>query len=302
MNVAATAVTWPLTWDESREPLDARPASNVGSRFVDIISKVGARVLTCQCDRGVPECFHCVRSGWKCDGYPPQVQFHAETFTVRESGSQSSPSSPRKSPSPSQSKSSSGPVVGPSLAARHTASGSDLKSPESNSFDAESKAPQQLRVSADINSGCQAQGVSWLSIPSIRSTLSLSQNAAASRFSAEHLSPSIPMRLQLCFFGSYIRFIPSRIGHSQALDLAVSCLSQAHSMRLQAQPSTDAVVRGNKTYGIALQVLQKSINDTSKAFEPELLCTAELLATYEVRSSTPRWKPIGLMSSIDDNE
>jgi hypothetical protein len=282
MNVAVTAVTWPLTWDESREPLDARPASNVGSRFVDITSKVGARVLTHQCDRGVPECFHCVRSGWKCDGYPPQVQFHAETFNIRESGSQSSPSSPRKSPSPSRSKSSSAPVIGPSLTASHTTFGSDLKVSETNGVDAKSQAPQQLRVSADKNSG-QVQGVSGLSNPSIQPALSLSQNVAASKFSAEHLSPSIPMRLQLCFFGSYIRFIPPRIGHNQALDLAVSCLSQAHSMRLQAQPSADAVVRGNRTYGIALQVLQKSINDASTAFEPEILCTAELLATYEVR-------------------
>lgn len=73
------------------------------------------------------------------------------------------------------------------------------------------------------------------------------------------------------------------MGHNKALDLAISCLSQAHSMRLQAEPSSEAVVRGNRTYGVALQVLQQSINDPSSAFEPELLCTAELLATYEVR-------------------
>lgn len=73
------------------------------------------------------------------------------------------------------------------------------------------------------------------------------------------------------------------MGHNRALDLAISCLCQAHSMRLQAEPSSEAVVKGNRTYGVALQALQQSINDPSKAFEPELLCTAELLATYEVR-------------------
>lgn len=109
------------------------------------------------------------------------------------------------------------------------------------------------------------------------------------------------MRLQLCFFGSYIRFIPARMGHNKALDLAVSCLCQAHSMRLRPKPSPEAILRGNKTYGVALQTLQKFIMDSTLAFEPELLCTTELLATYEVKLSPTRSK-LALTSSIDDNE
>jgi hypothetical protein len=90
------------------------------------------------------------------------------------------------------------------------------------------------------------------------------------------------MRLQLCFLGSYLHFIPSRIGQNKALELAVSCLCQAHNMRLQSKPSADMILKGNKTYGVALRMLQKYLADQSLTFEPELLCTAELLATYEV--------------------
>jgi hypothetical protein len=258
-------------------------------------------VLTYQCDRGVPECFHCVRSGWKCDGYPPQVQFHAETFKVLESGLTPSPSFSPKSPSPSRSKPRSKSVAGPSLSASLTGFGTDLVSLESERSEDKSPLSQRLRVSADANLGCQIQKASATSVPSSRPSSSPSQDVASKYFS-EHLSPSIPMRLQLCFFGSYIRFIPSRIGHNKALDLAVSCLCQAHSMRLQPEPSREAIVRGNRTYGIALQVLQQYINYPCMAFEPELLCTAELLATYEVRLFVTRCMTPGLTSSADDNE
>jgi hypothetical protein len=105
----------------------------------------------------------------------------------------------------------------------------------------------------------------------------------ARRLALENLSPDVPMRLQLCLFGSYIRFIPSRIGHNKALDLAVSCLCQAHSMRLQPEPNQDIILKGNKLYGVALKTLQQSLSNPALAFEPELLCATELLATYEVR-------------------
>jgi hypothetical protein len=244
-------------------------------------------VLTHQCDRGVPECFHCVRSGWKCDGYPPQVQFHAETFHVTESGSSSSPSSSPNSPSPSRSKPGFKPAVMPFMVDSLHAFGSDLETLKFNASGNKSSGIRRSRLPVDANLIAQVQRPVCLSpVPFTRPSLSPSQNAA-SKLSSEHLSPDIPLRLQLCFFGSYIRFIPSRIGHNKALDLAVSCLCQAHSMRLQPKPSPEAIVRGNKTYGFALQALQKFITDPSLAFEPELLCTTELLATYEVRLSCP---------------
>lgn len=261
----------------------------------------GARVLTYQCDRGVPECFRCVRSGWKCDGYPPQVQFHAETFSVLEPGSSASPSSSPNTPPPSRSKSRPKSVAGQPLTGSFTAFGPDLKSLEWIVSDERSTPFQQLQISADARSRSQVQNVFSTPIPATRPALSPSEDSAL-KFSSEHLSPGIPMRLQLCFFGSYIRFIPSRIGHNKALDLAVSCLCQAHHMRLQSEPSTEAIVRGNRTYGVALQVLQKFINEPSMAFEPEILCAAELLATYEVRLLPPHRKTAGLMLSADDNE
>lgn len=242
-------------------------------------------MLTYQCDRGVPECYHCVRSGWKCDGYPPQVQFHAETFNLPESGSHASSSAHIKSPSPSRSKS--GSKLTTNSGQRNlAASRPGLSLPILNTG-AQSKEFQAASGPVSINPGYSLQIESLSPALSLYPPLPFGQDVAASKFSSEHLSPTIPMRLQLCFFGSYIRFIPSRIGHNKALDLAVSCLCQAHSMRLQAAPSPEAVVKGNKLYGVALQALQECIHDPLRAFQPELLCAAELLATYEVQPLTP---------------
>jgi hypothetical protein len=68
-------------------------------------------------------------------------------------------------------------------------------------------------------------------------------------------------------------------------------------MRLQPEASSESIVRGNKTYGAALHILQKFITDPSLSLEPELLCMTELLATYEVTLSAPRYEMVRLISS-----
>jgi len=75
-------------------------------------------------------------------------------------------------------------------------------------------------------------------------------------------------------------FIPARLGTSNALDMAVRCLTVHH---LGITQGNEEIVRhGRYAYGKALCNLQKAINDPGEALSSETLCATMILSIYEV--------------------
>jgi hypothetical protein len=75
-------------------------------------------------------------------------------------------------------------------------------------------------------------------------------------------------------------FIPSRLGRSRALDLAVRCLTVHH---LGVTECSEQIIRhGRFDYGKALCSLQKAVYDPVEAMRSETLCATMILCIYEV--------------------
>jgi hypothetical protein len=75
-------------------------------------------------------------------------------------------------------------------------------------------------------------------------------------------------------------FIPARLGTSNALDMAVRCLTVHHLGIMQG--NKEIVRHGRYAYGKALCNLQKAINDPGEALSSETLCATMILSIYEV--------------------
>ena len=81
-------------------------------------------------------------------------------------------------------------------------------------------------------------------------------------------------------FGSFIRGVPSRIGHNAALDAAVACLVNAHTSMIHNKCASE--VANPVLYLRAVQTLQASLEDPLQGMSPTTLCASVLLGLVEV--------------------
>lgn len=80
---------------------------------------------------------------------------------------------------------------------------------------------------------------------------------------------------------AYIDFLPSRSGHSLALDSAIQCL--VAGLRDLALPAAyQSSIKTLACYSRALEALQDSLSQPRQRFSSETLCATQLLGIFEV--------------------
>ena len=80
--------------------------------------------------------------------------------------------------------------------------------------------------------------------------------------------------------GSFIFYIPSRLGHCQALDDATECICSTYISILQ--PAIQRTQPDRRQYFMAIKSLRKCILDKRQALSSNVLAAAVLLSWYEV--------------------
>lgn len=86
----------------------------------------------------------------------------------------------------------------------------------------------------------------------------------------------------LRFHGSYLHFIPARLGRNPALDAAVSCLC---AMYIDTQAKTASTRRtATRRYVQSLQALRLCVEDPQVRLQSETICVSILMQLCEVRS------------------
>jgi hypothetical protein len=100
----------------------------------------------------------------------------------------------------------------------------------------------------------------------------------------DHLDEKKPPGMQIHNLGSFFPFIPSRLGHSRALDDAVQCICTAYSALLCSNGS--AIGQDRREYYRALRSLRLACLDKDEFLSSNVLCAAVLLSWYEVRPPT----------------
>ena len=91
------------------------------------------------------------------------------------------------------------------------------------------------------------------------------------------LTSTKPHGQSLGQLGSFIHFIPARVGHNDCLDAAVKCLCSAYSTFLSSNGPADS-----KCYPKALQSLRQCLFNDEAALSSEVLCAVVCLSWYEV--------------------
>lgn len=86
--------------------------------------------------------------------------------------------------------------------------------------------------------------------------------------------------LQMSVFGHFIQEVPSRIGHSPALDAAVAVLINAHTSLMFKKSSNDVV--SINLYLRAIKMLQCCLEDSREGMSTNTLCASVLLGLVEV--------------------
>lgn len=82
--------------------------------------------------------------------------------------------------------------------------------------------------------------------------------------------------MNLAELGSFLLHVPSRIGHSQALDDAVTCIVYAFQIHCGRD------IGARKRYAKALVSLRRSLEDEKECKSAETLGAAMTLYNYEV--------------------
>jgi hypothetical protein len=96
----------------------------------------------------------------------------------------------------------------------------------------------------------------------------------------DHLEENNPPGMTIRNLGSFFPFIPSRLGHSRALDDAVQCICTAYSALLCSNGS--AIGQDRREYYQALRSLRLACQDKDEVLSSNVLCAAVLLSWYEV--------------------
>jgi hypothetical protein len=119
--------------------------------------------------------------------------------------------------------------------------------------------------------------------PAGKNLFSISTNPTESSLLVQlidHLDDKKPIGMQIRNLGSFFPFIPSRLGHSRALDDAVQCICTAYSALLC---SNEAVIgQDRREYYRALRSLRLACQDKNEVLSSNVLCAAILLSWYEV--------------------
>ncbi|KAJ4984708.1 hypothetical protein SVAN01_09822 [Stagonosporopsis vannaccii] len=106
-----------------------------------------------------------------------------------------------------------------------------------------------------------------------------SQQHELSRALIASISASGTKGLQMSLFGPFIQEVPSRIGHSPALDAAVAVLINTHTSLMYKQTSNDVV--GINLYLRAIKTLQSCLEDPREGMSTNTLCASVLLGLVE---------------------
>ena len=96
----------------------------------------------------------------------------------------------------------------------------------------------------------------------------------------DHLDDNKPPGMAIRNLGSFFPFIPSRLGHSRALDDAVQCICTAYSALLCS--SRLVIGQDRREYYQALRSLRLACLDNNEVLSSNVLCAAILLSWYEV--------------------
>ena len=96
----------------------------------------------------------------------------------------------------------------------------------------------------------------------------------------DHLEDNKPPGMTIRNLGSFFPFIPSRLGHSRALDDAVQCICTAYSAVLCSNGSL--IGQDRREYYQALRSLRLACQDKDEVLSSNVLCAAVLLSWYEV--------------------
>src|SRR5690242_1731722 len=107
-----------------------------------------------------------------------------------------------------------------------------------------------------------------------------SQQHELSRALIASISASGSIGLQMSLFGPFIQEVPSRIGHSPALDAAVAVLINTHKSLMYKQTSNNVV--GINLYLRAIKTLQSCLEDSREGMSTNTLCASVLLGLVEV--------------------
>jgi len=94
------------------------------------------------------------------------------------------------------------------------------------------------------------------------------------------LEEDMNLGMKIQTLGSFIFYIPSRLGHSQALDDATECFCTTYISALK--PGGSRSKQDRHQYFMALKSLRQSILDENQALSSNVLAAAVLLSWYEV--------------------
>ncbi|KUJ18075.1 uncharacterized protein LY89DRAFT_36969 [Mollisia scopiformis] len=93
------------------------------------------------------------------------------------------------------------------------------------------------------------------------------------------LFPLHHMTLQLSILGSWLWYVPKRLGNNMVLDSAARALSLAHFARLSMQEA--ATINSLESYSQALTSLSKALNRPDTRYSSEIVAATMLLGLFE---------------------
>ncbi|KAJ9618575.1 hypothetical protein H2204_012994 [Knufia peltigerae] len=138
---------------------------------------------------------------------------------------------------------------------------------------------QQIRGSSSDHGHHGAGKSSTTMIPP---TVPLSQAARLAASLAEALDWPSEFGHRLQQMGAHYRHLPYRLGHSKALDAAVTCVLASYNLVSHGLPHDESVELAN--YGVAIRALREelSLADHPATTSSETLCAALIIAQYEL--------------------
>lgn len=198
-----------------------------------------------QCDEKRPSCSECIRTGWKCPGYKTTKPWKFVDEV-------------------------------PKLA--------DQYAGRKFVYDAISSDSEEI-LSGDSDEGSRLNGMIVWKRKQMRANSEIPRlheiNPRTPAFifclDSKVKEPLVPLRMS----GSFFDFVPARIGHNEALDDAVACMSAIY----RGTPSISYIADRDiyQSYVKALASLRSCLDDPSLQFEAETLCASIMLQMCEVR-------------------
>ncbi|KAE9364403.1 hypothetical protein N431DRAFT_106781 [Stipitochalara longipes BDJ] len=195
-----------------------------------------------KCDKTRPVCSQCIKGGWQCPGY-------VKVWKKREAKSRKTQPRYDQEWLPGQ---------------------------EPKNEPLESR-PKGVKVAIRRKSQAQSASTTLIDLFSLTSTPS---DASLLVQLVDHLEGNKLPGMTIRNLGSFFPFIPSRLGHSRALDDAVQCICTAYSALLCSHESV--IGQDRREYYQALRSLRLACQDKDEVLSSNVLCAAVLLSWYEI--------------------